>query len=66
MGYPHLLGLTTCLSDWECCFVAFEGAPEELDVTIIGPAGQQTGAIERAAAALTAEVMRCAVMYLSR
>ncbi|KAL3147363.1 hypothetical protein ABBQ32_002844 [Trebouxia sp. C0010 RCD-2024] len=34
---------------------AFQGAPEELDVTIIEPAGQQSGAVERAAAALTAE-----------
>lgn len=34
---------------------AFQDAPEELDVTIIEPAGEQSGAIAQAAAALTAE-----------
>ena len=47
---------TNMHADYECCCAAFQGAPEELDVTIIEPAGQQSGAIERAAAALTAEV----------
>lgn len=48
-------------ADLQCCYVAFQDAPEELDVTIIEPAGEQSGAVERAAAALTAEV--CALCY---
>lgn len=35
---------------------AFQDAPEELDVTIMEPAGDQSGAVAQAAAALTAEV----------
>lgn len=36
---------------------AFQDAPEELDVTIMEPAGEQSGAVAQAAAALTAEVV---------
>ena len=36
---------------------AFNDAPEELDVTITEPSGRQASAVERAAAALTEEVI---------
>ena len=39
-----------------CLAAAFQDAPEELDVTITEQSSQQAGAIEQAAAALTAEV----------
>lgn len=39
-----------------CLAAAFQDAPEELDVTITELSSQQAGAIEQAAAALTAEV----------
>ena len=38
---------------------AFDGAPEELDVTIVEQSSQQASAIDRAAAALTAKVGPC-------
>ena len=44
---------------------AFDGAPEELDVTIVEQSSQQASAIDRAAAALTAKVGPCMISILN-
>lgn len=44
---------------------AFDGAPEELDVTVVEQFSQQASAINHAAAALTAKVGRFMISILN-